>query len=79
MFHKLAERLKNSPTLANYRKIYPYVKPYWGRALLAVLITIPIGSFDALTAWILKPTGLRNSVQEGLSMPTTFTRSFVTR
>lgn len=55
MFHKLAERLKNSPTLANYRKIYPYVKPYWGRALLAVLITIPIGSFDALTAWILKP------------------------
>ncbi len=55
MFHKLTERLKNSPTVANYRKIYPYVKPYWGRALLAVLITIPIGSFDALTAWILKP------------------------
>ncbi|MBP3403980.1 MAG: ABC transporter ATP-binding protein [Alphaproteobacteria bacterium] len=35
--------------------MYPYVRPYWGRALIAVLITIPIGSFDALTAWILKP------------------------
>ena len=39
----------------NYRKILPYVKPYWGRALLAVLITIPIGSMDAVIAWSLKP------------------------
>ena len=41
--------------IANYHKMWPYVKPYRVRALLAVLITIPIGSFDALTAWILKP------------------------
>ncbi|MBE6463054.1 MAG: ABC transporter ATP-binding protein [Alphaproteobacteria bacterium] len=33
----------------------PYVKPYWGRALTAVLITIPIGSMDAVIAWALKP------------------------
>ena len=39
----------------NYMKIYPYVKPYWVRALLAVLITIPIGSLDAVIAWALKP------------------------
>ena len=39
----------------NYRKILPYVKLYWGRALLAVLITIPIGSMDAVIAWSLKP------------------------
>ncbi len=45
----------NTQMLGNYRKMYPYVRPYWVRAVLAVLITIPIGSFDALTAWILKP------------------------
>lgn len=49
------QRLMNTQMLGNYRKMYPYVRPYWVRAVLAVLITIPIGSFDALTAWILKP------------------------
>ena len=49
------QRLMNTQLIGNYRKMYPYVRPYWVRALLAVLITIPIGSFDALTAWILKP------------------------
>ena len=48
-------RLLNTQIIRNYRKMYPYVRPYWVRALLAVLITIPIGSFDALMAWILKP------------------------
>ncbi|DAB18264.1 TPA: ABC transporter [Candidatus Gastranaerophilales bacterium HUM_20] len=33
----------------------PYVKPYWFRALLAVLICIPIGSLDAVIALSLKP------------------------
>ncbi|MBR2033211.1 MAG: ABC transporter ATP-binding protein [Alphaproteobacteria bacterium] len=33
----------------------PYVKPYTFRALIAVLITIPIGSMDAVIAWSLKP------------------------
>lgn len=39
----------------NYSKILPYVKPYWKRALLAVLITLPIGAMDAVIAWSLKP------------------------
>ena len=45
------QRLMNTQMLGNYRKMYPYVRPYWVRAVLAVLITIPIG----LTAWKLKP------------------------
>ena len=32
-----------------------YVRPYWFRALIAVLITIPIGGMDAVIAWALKP------------------------
>lgn len=51
----LLSRLFSAPVAANYRKMYPYVRPYWVRAVMAVLITLPIGSFDALTAWILKP------------------------
>lgn len=55
MFAALKNKITSVSMVRNYRKIYPYVKPYWVRALIAVLITIPIGSFDALTAWILKP------------------------
>lgn len=39
----------------NYSKILPYVRPYWFRAIAAVLVTIPIGSMDAVIAWSLKP------------------------
>ncbi len=35
--------------------MWPYVKPYWFRALLAMLICIPIGSLDAVIALSLKP------------------------
>lgn len=51
----LRRRVMSAPMIANYRKMIPYVRPYWVRAVMAVLITLPIGSFDALTAWILKP------------------------
>ena len=51
----LRQRILNAPMIVNYRKMVPYVRPYWVRAVMAVLITLPIGSFDALTAWILKP------------------------
>ena len=36
----LIEKIKQSPLSKNYSKMLPYVKPYWKRALLAVLITI---------------------------------------
>lgn len=51
----LRQQVLNAPMAVNYRKMVPYVRPYWVRAVMAVLITLPIGSFDALTAWILKP------------------------
>ena len=55
MFQKLKSKILSMNLVVNYRKILPYVKPYWGRALTAVLITIPIGSMDAVIAWALKP------------------------
>lgn len=55
MFQKISAKLNNVQMIHNYKRMFPYVKPYLVRAVLAVLVTIPIGSFDALTAWILKP------------------------
>lgn len=55
MFQKLKAKFLSLNIVVNYKKILPYVKPYWGRALIAVLITIPIGSMDAIIAWALKP------------------------
>ena len=55
MLKNLINKIKSSYIISNYCKIYPYVKPYTFRALVAVLITIPIGSMDAVIAWSLKP------------------------
>ena len=52
---KLKEKLMSMYTLKNYALILPYAKPYWFRALLAVVITIPVGAMDAVIAWSLKP------------------------
>ena len=39
----------------HYRQMWPFVKPYWVRALLAVLICIPVGALDSVIAFSLKP------------------------
>ena len=38
-----------------YKRMWPFVKPYWFRCLLATLITLPIGALDAVIALALKP------------------------
>ena len=52
---KFIKKIKGTYTVSNYCKIMPYVKPYWIRGLLGVLITIPIGAMDAVIAWALQP------------------------
>ena len=39
----------------NYKRMWPYVKPVWVRALLTLLLAIPVGSMDALIAWAIRP------------------------
>ena len=51
----LVQKLKQTQAYINYSRILPYVKPYWFRASLAMLICIPIGSLDAIIALALKP------------------------
>ena len=72
MFQKLKAKFLSLNIVVNYKKILPYVKPYWGRALTAVLITIPIGSMDAVIAWALKPYMDVVMVEKSTMGPSTF-------
>lgn len=45
----------NIDIVKNYKRMWPYIKPYSFRALVALLICIPIGSLDAVIALSLKP------------------------
>ncbi len=45
----------NIDFVKNYKRMWPYIKPYSFRALVALLICIPIGSLDAVIALSLKP------------------------
>ena len=55
MFSYFKNKIASSSFIANYKRMMTYVRPYWFRALIAVLITIPIGGMDAVIAWALKP------------------------
>ena len=55
----------------NYKRIWPFVKPFWFRALLSILITIPIGSLDAVIAWALKPFMDTGIMEQGSATPWT--------
>jgi len=51
----MAKTEQKNSAYENCKRMWPFIKPYWGRALLAVLITIPIGCLDAIIALALKP------------------------
>lgn len=51
----------------NYKRMWPYVKPYWFRGLVSVLVAIPIGSMDAMIALALKPYMDLVMVEQSLS------------
>lgn len=55
MFRKLVKKIKKNRFILNYSRMWPFVKPFWFRSLLAIIITIPIGSLDAVIALALKP------------------------
>lgn len=52
---KIKQIFANNMFVQNYSRMWPYVRPVWFRALMSVLIAIPIGSMDALIALSLKP------------------------
>lgn len=55
MLKKYIDLLKEQRFIKNYLLMWPYIKPVWPRALMSMLICIPIGSLDAVIALALKP------------------------
>lgn len=54
--NNLKDKFSNSNEMhKNYKRMWPYIKPYLVRAIIAVLLCIPIGSLDAIIALSLKP------------------------
>ena len=41
--------------IVNFKRMWPYIKPYWGRAIIGILLTIPVGALDGVVAMFLKP------------------------
>ena len=52
---QIKEFINSQRFVINYGRMWPYVKPFWFRALCSMLICIPIGSLDAVIALALKP------------------------
>lgn len=55
IFKNFGDKVKNNSFVKNYKRMWPYIKPYWFPGLMSLLITIPIGSLDAVIALSLKP------------------------
>lgn len=53
----------------SYKRMWPFVKPYWFRCLLATIITIPIGALDAVIALALKPFMDTVVIDQGAETP----------
>ena len=69
MISKLINTIEQNRFYKNYSRMWPYVKPIWFRALMSVLICIPIGSLDAVIALALKPYMDLVMVEKSITSP----------
>ena len=52
---KLEQIFKKNLLVKNFLRMWPYIQPYWFRALLGVALTVPVGALDGAVAMFLKP------------------------
>ena len=69
IMQKIKEKITTTQFFVNYKRMWPYIRPYWFRALMAVLICIPIGSLDAIIALSLKPYMDLVMVEKSIASP----------
>lgn len=50
----IGELITENPLVANYKKMWPFIKPYWFRALLGLVLALPVGALDSVIALFLK-------------------------
>ena len=46
----MKRRVLENMFVKNYKRMWPYIKPVWFRALMTLLLAIPVGSMDAVIA-----------------------------
>lgn len=46
--------LFKNPLVVNYKKMWPFIKPYWFRAVLGLVLALPVGALDATVAMFMK-------------------------
>ena len=66
----LHKTISNNLVVINFRRMWPYIKPYWFRALIGVLLTIPVGALDGVVAMFLKPFMDRVMVEKQIHFST---------
>ncbi len=68
-FSDIIDKINSQRFVINYKRMWPYVRPVWFRALCSMLICIPIGSLDAVIALALKPYMDLVMVEKSVSSP----------
>ena len=51
----IKQAISRNLLVINFRRMWPYIKPYWFRACLGVALTVPVGALDGVVAMFLKP------------------------
>ncbi|MGN1038355.1 MAG: ABC transporter ATP-binding protein [Mailhella sp.] len=51
----IRQAIEKNQFAVNYKRMWPFIKPFWLMALLSLLICVPVGSLDAVIALFLKP------------------------
>lgn len=50
----ISEVISENPIVEKYHKMWPFIKPYWFRALLGLTLAIPVGALDSAIALFMK-------------------------
>lgn len=50
----VGELVTGHPLVVNYKKMWPFIKPYWFRAMLGILLALPVGALDSVIALFMK-------------------------
>ena len=66
---QIIEKIKGQRFIINYCRMWPYVRPVWFRALLSMLICVPIGALDSVIALALKPYMDLVMVEKSITSP----------
>ncbi|MBR2392033.1 MAG: ABC transporter, partial [Elusimicrobiaceae bacterium] len=50
----VGELIMENPFICNYKRMWPFIKPYWFRAVLGLALALPVGALDGTIALFMK-------------------------